>query len=298
LSGKSSGDLIWITVKNNVSRLNVKIFSENQPFLFGQSHYPKGGNYGPIDCSHLDLFILEKGRAKVKSDGKTYYAETGRAYFFYSEYSIEVAFPSNTETLMSWVETGELLVSPNVQEQLRMLPRSVAISENLSELLLMGVGLKNKKGFNFQRMRNALAQTAFYEYFYLANLVEEEKPLPEAVLRAKSHIDENFKDAITLHELAEIVKLNPNYLISVFKKYLGFTPIQYLWQKRAEMGIQLLYKSGLSVSEIAFRCGFQYPNHFTRHLKNHYGYTPRELRSHRLQHEPDRLNETVREIIF
>ena len=47
---------------------------------------------------------------------------------------------------------------------------------------------------------------------------------------------------------------------------------------RLEQGVQLLRHTGLNVREIAFRCGFASPFHFSRLVKARHGAAPRELR--------------------
>jgi AraC family L-rhamnose operon regulatory protein RhaS len=51
-----------------------------------------------------------------------------------------------------------------------------------------------------------------------------------------------------------------------------------LWNLRAEKGAFLLRQTGLSVSEIAYQCGYTNPFHFSRHVKAKYGHSPSDLR--------------------
>jgi AraC-like DNA-binding protein len=47
---------------------------------------------------------------------------------------------------------------------------------------------------------------------------------------------------------------------------------------RTERGIQMLVETGLTVAEIAYRCGFQSPFHFSRLATRLQGISPREIR--------------------
>jgi transcriptional regulator GlxA family with amidase domain len=72
--------------------------------------------------------------------------------------------------------------------------------------------------------------------------------------------------------------ITPQHLIRVFRQHYQVTPGRYLWHARVERGAGLLAATGLTVSEIADRCGFKNPFHFSRLLRKMQGVSPRELR--------------------
>ena len=55
--------------------------------------------------------------------------------------------------------------------------------------------------------------------------------------------------------------------------------MRYVWEARTRRGAQLLRETGLTVSEIAYRCGFQTPFHFSRWVKQVHGMSPKEFRA-------------------
>jgi hypothetical protein len=50
----------------------VDIFPASQPFDFGRAKYQKGGHFGPVKQTHLDLGYLYRGTATIIADGETY----------------------------------------------------------------------------------------------------------------------------------------------------------------------------------------------------------------------------------
>ena len=56
----------------------------------------------------------------------------------------------------------------------------------------------------------------------------------------------------------------PDYLTRLFRRELGTTPMRYVWAERVRLGVDLLEHTGLPVSEVAARTGFQSANHFAR----------------------------------
>lgn len=103
---------------------------------------------------------------------------------------------------------------------------------------------------------------------------------------------------ITLDQLASIANLSPQHLISSFSKNIGLTPMRYLWQARANRGRALLLQSGLSVSEIAYQCGYKNPFHFSRHIRQNFGMAPTEVRANKGYRPPSDILESPRDTAF
>ena len=75
------------------------------------------------------------------------------------------------------------------------------------------------------------------------------------------------------------MNLSPNYFGDLVKKETGRTAQEYIQGKLIEVAKQEILGSSRSVSEIAYRLGFQYPQHFCRLFKKRVGYTPSEYRA-------------------
>ena len=82
----------------------------------------------------------------------------------------------------------------------------------------------------------------------------------------------------TVKYFADRVNLSPNYFGDLVKKETGRTAQEYIQNKLIEIAKEEILGSNKSVSEIAYRLGFQYPQHFTRIFKKNVGYTPTEYR--------------------
>ena len=88
---------------------------------------------------------------------------------------------------------------------------------------------------------------------------------------------------------ADGVHLSPNYFGDLVKKETGRTAQEYIQNKLLNVAKEEVLKllnvakeevlgSNRSISEIAYRLGFQYPQHFSRIFKKAVGYTPKEFR--------------------
>jgi AraC-like DNA-binding protein len=87
-------------------------------------------------------------------------------------------------------------------------------------------------------------------------------------------IDDHYKEAITIQELAGRIHVHPNYFIRLFKKHLGVSPIQYVNRKRIEEAKWLLASSDLPLYEIGIRVGIPDVSYLSKLFKAATGFSP------------------------
>lgn len=98
--------------------------------------------------------------------------------------------------------------------------------------------------------------------------------LHNAIFTAMDYIEQNFATDVTLNDLAGATFLHPNYLLRLFKKALGVTPIKYLNDVRLNYAKYLLGNTNEKVSDVAKKCGFSSQTYFSYAFKKAYGDTP------------------------
>ena len=64
----------------------------------------------------------------------------------------------------------------------------------------------------------------------------------------------------------------------LLRKETGKSPKEYIQSKSLIIAKEMLWQTKLSISEIAYRLGYQYPQYFTRAFKNATVITPNEYR--------------------
>ncbi|MGM0602510.1 MAG: AraC family transcriptional regulator [Bacillota bacterium] len=94
-----------------------------------------------------------------------------------------------------------------------------------------------------------------------------------------AYIDDNYKENITLNEIAETLYISKYYLSHFFKDKTGFTIIEFLNNKRIIEAQKMLKNTNLNVTDIAMNVGFNTLNHFERTFKNINGITPTQYRN-------------------
>lgn len=96
---------------------------------------------------------------------------------------------------------------------------------------------------------------------------------PKAVSRAKTYLEENYMENVSLAELSGFSFLSQYHLIRVFKKHTGFSPHAYLEQIRINHAKEFI-KSGMSLIETAYELGFVDQSHLNKTFKRYAGLTP------------------------
>lgn len=99
-----------------------------------------------------------------------------------------------------------------------------------------------------------------------------------AVQRAIVHIDSDINGDLSLKRLAELQRINPSYLSTLFKKETGQTVTEYVSRRRVHMAIRLLNTTRLQIQTIAQHCGIPDVNYFTKIFKRYVGKTPKQFR--------------------
>ena len=127
-------------------------------------------------------------------------------------------------------------------------------------------------------VRDALGAAIFSEYIRSAKSMAVTKLLPPPVAIAKRALESDYAQPWSVDALASLTETNANYLIHLFKKHVGESPMQYLWNHRMDAGVHLLQTTRLTIDEVSHRCGFQSAAHFSRRVKERKGVPPSTVR--------------------
>ena len=105
------------------------------------------------------------------------------------------------------------------------------------------------------------------------------------ILRQQKLIDEYLDSDITLKDgvpsvqyFADKVCLSPNYFGDLVKKETGKSAKEYIQLKMLNVAKEELLHPEKSITEVAAKLGFQYPQHFVRFFKRYEGITPSQYR--------------------
>ena len=122
--------------------------------------------------------------------------------------------------------------------------------------------------------------------FYERQFATREEVNKDIIVRFERLLDEYFDNETPLREglptvkyFADKVFLSANYFGDMIRKQTGQTASEYIQNKLIERAKEDLLATDKTTSEIAYRLGFQYPQHLSRMFKRVTGCTPNEFRS-------------------
>lgn len=93
------------------------------------------------------------------------------------------------------------------------------------------------------------------------------------------HINEHFKEHISLDEIATLASMTVPAFCRYFKKSTGKTFTKLVNEYRVVHATKLLAESTMSIADVSFECGFNNFSHFNKLFKNFTGKSASKYRS-------------------
>ncbi|MES1186661.1 MAG: helix-turn-helix domain-containing protein [Myxococcales bacterium] len=211
--------------------------------------------FGRADPARLEVSRMDYVRSVVQD-------ASGRASV------MRVHFEHSLFPLLALVEKQAQLDQKSLQELEQRLSEALATSLTTVELLTV-----------FRQWWGVLLKMSSEPYAEARRLRLE---------RARSFIQENCREPLTLGQVARRAGLSRNYFSRVFKQTFGKGFEQYLTEQRLLVAERLLRTSALPVGRISSDVGFSSPAHFSAAFRRSHGCSPLAYRQARTPQKPER----------
>lgn len=96
--------------------------------------------------------------------------------------------------------------------------------------------------------------------------------------RITKFIHDNYSKEISLLSIAEEFHISQHYFCHIFKEFTGQTLKEYLNRIRINKSCELLTTTDIPISQVAFLCGFNDSNYYSRKFREITGTSPRSIR--------------------
>lgn len=116
----------------------------------------------------------------------------------------------------------------------------------------------------------------------LLNLINytdfQEKIRPVWLNKIVELLHDNWNQEISITDLANVTKVHPKTISKHFPRYFNCTLGEYRRNLKVEKALSLIKSSKLSLTEIAYECGFYDQSHFTGIFKQLTGLRPKQFK--------------------
>jgi len=122
-----------------------------------------------------------------------------------------------------------------------------------------------------------LAQSDELEYLASEDFVESfRQSSNQKLYKIYEYVSKNFQQKIELDEAAKVANMSKTAFCRFFKSKTKKTFSEFLNEMRINYAKKLLDEGKLTVSQIAYECGFNSPSYFNKQFKAHTGNSPLE----------------------
>lgn len=108
--------------------------------------------------------------------------------------------------------------------------------------------------------------------------IDKQQEYKEIFARVAQYIDKNYAEPLTIEQVASNFGISKYYFSRLFAKYLHCTFNEFLALRRLKAAENMLITPDMSITDIAYSCGFGSNSSFSRMFHEHRGCSPSEYR--------------------
>lgn len=189
--------------------------------------------------------------------------------------------------IYSLLEDGQLICEDTLDVRFnsesitqKVLPELVAYHLSLLKIKTTKKKIKqvHLRGWAYQL---AYAITETIEHLFRTNSINQFKQSDvQKIKQLEYSLKSNLHKSIpSLEDMAKRAEMSTTKFKTIFKEILGVSPHQYILNLKLNHAQYLLEHQSLSVSEVAYKVGFNHPSALTRLFQSKLGITPHQILS-------------------
>lgn len=243
----------------------------------------------PHNHSEIEILLILKGGAEVHINGNLFRVGEGDMVFVNPLEVHSLMALRNTEHCHKCICFDSSVICDNkLSERLNsgkvFLPCHIPFGSEENEYLrqiflkLYSAVEQDNRALNLEV--SALINEMF-AYFVNNSRLQENMKVGENTAfcdRVLRFIAENYHEDITSRQAADSLSFNQSYFCRNFKRNFGMSFSNYLNMYRVSASKKLIENGNENIADIAFKCGFQNPDYFTKCFKSLIGMSPMEYR--------------------
>ena len=255
---------------------NVRGIGIREPMFNADVHRPMGTGDWLIMLFHEPV-RLDPDRKKPSAPANTLILWPPGAEQFYSWGKTPVVEPH------SWMHVEGSWVQQEVTACMLPVERPVQISD--PSVMEEGLSLLLREMQRGDSADRVITQNLFQNW---ARSISRElqhdavRRVSPAMNRIRIHLDEHFKQHLSLDELATMAGMSSSHLCHQFRNTFDTNIRKYIIRKRMSVAQRMLYDVNLRISEIAESVGYPDIYQFSKQFKKSFGVSPTRYRDQQM----------------
>jgi AraC-like DNA-binding protein len=253
-----------------------------RPFILyycGHEECAPGHFFGPAIRPHYLLHFVRRGRGTYRVGKRIYTVGEGEGFLIYPGVTTFYQADENDPWEYCWIGFDGY----DIESMLSNcgLSHNGHLVKDYSHGLLWGEFMTLIDSFHHMQSNDFALLGLLYRCFsHMCPTKELNKTLlhEHYLSKAMDFIHNNYAYDIKITDISEHLSIDRTYLFKLFQRKLGVSPKDYLTKYRINMAQRLLEDSDLSMSEVAYSCGFLDASSFIKHFKRILSITPLQYR--------------------
>lgn len=271
----------------NNSRVDFK--DKSRPLIVGSCGtyhlytQPKLPTYRPHGRIDYQLLYIAAGKAHFHFDGKEEIVTAGHMVLYRPKEVQKYEYYGTDQTEVYWVHfTGShvknILRQYGISDTMRVFYSGATLEyQNLFRQMIWELQMCKE---DYEELLSMLLHRIFILIHRQINSTKKVNNsfVTEEIDIAATYFTEHYNTNINIEEYAASRHMSTSWFIRNFKKYTGFTPMQYILSIRISNAESLLEATDYNLTEISNIIGYDNPLYFSRIFKKQKGLSPSEYR--------------------
>ncbi len=272
----------------------AKLFNQNKYNVYNPTGVFKGLHcidVGYYDCDsvkekgivgiakqYYTLVVVADGNGAITYNDKTFIAQKGDLFLIppCSNFSSKVDKGGNYKFFYVNFEGEDIKAYFELNEKIKLGEKLSSASFDKLTFAFTKFLIENKQ----ENVREEKFNRLFFELLESITAENESKGDEDSYIsKIISLIKDNYENpAFNVNTISEKMHLSHSWLCALFKKKVGVTMQQYLINVRLTRAKELVLETEMTISAIAFLCGFNDALYFSTAFKKAYGNSPLNYR--------------------
>lgn len=277
-------DGVYYMPERVVVRKHEKVeYANNSFFTFSHNYYNQDYCFESHWHNSIEITYVVKGEKIQRMENEEIVAKTGTLLLVNSGVSHDIDVKKGIEGIVLLIDRKFINhVCPNAIGKRFDLEKNLEVKQKIINILLKIYRNESQENnlidtyIDILIIVDLLTKYLIDDKYYIQEKHDDE--LYELVIEVINYIDKNYKQKISLNELAALTNYNKSYLSTVFKKKMGISIFEYIKNVRIQHCLDDLKYSDESIVDIALNNGFPNIQAFNRTFKELFKMTPKQYR--------------------